>query len=37
MVFVATFDPWIDTMPGDDDDLSGVELVLVTGWRIKKP
>jgi hypothetical protein len=36
MVFVATFDPEIEVMPSDDDDLGETELVLVTGWRIKQ-
>lgn len=36
MVFVATFDPEVEVMPSDDDDLGETELVLVTGWRIKQ-
>jgi hypothetical protein len=35
MVFVATFDPEVETLPGEDEDLGETELVLVTGWRIK--
>lgn len=35
MVFVVTLDPMPDRMPAPDDDLGDVELVLVTGWRIK--
>src|SRR5579859_4013804 len=34
MVFVAAFDPEPEKMPADDEDLD-VELVLVTGWRIR--
>lgn len=36
MVFVATFDPEVEVMASDDDDLGETELVLVTGWRIKQ-
>jgi hypothetical protein len=35
MVFVAVFDPEPEKMPADDEDLGDVELVLVTGWRIR--
>ncbi|MFO0686926.1 MAG: hypothetical protein U0234_32985 [Sandaracinus sp.] len=33
MLFVAAFDPEVDAMPGDDDDLGDLELIVVTGWR----
>ena len=36
MVFVATFDPDVQTMPGEGEDLADTELVLVTGWRVKQ-
>lgn len=35
MVFVAVFDPEPERMPAEGDDLGDVELVLVTGWRIR--
>ena len=35
IVFVAAFDPEPPCMPADDDDLGDLELVLVTGWRIR--
>ncbi len=35
MVFVVTIDPDPDALPGKDDDLEDMELVVVTGWRIK--
>jgi hypothetical protein len=35
MVFVATFDPEPAAMPEDDDDLGDLELVVVTGWRLR--
>ena len=35
MVFVVAFDPEPERMPSNDDDLGDIELVLVTGWRIK--
>jgi hypothetical protein len=35
MVFVVTFDPEPEKMPADDDDLGDVELVVVTGWRMR--
>jgi hypothetical protein len=35
MVFVAVFDPEPDSMPTGEDDLGDLELVLVTGWRIR--
>jgi hypothetical protein len=33
MVFIVTFDPEPDGMPNVDDDVSEIELVVVTGWR----
>lgn len=33
MLFVAAFDPELDAMPRDDDDLGDLELIVVTGWR----
>jgi len=35
LVFVATFDPEPAGMPEDDDDLGDLELIVVTGWRIR--
>jgi hypothetical protein len=35
MVFVVTFDPEVNTMPKDDDDVGDTELILVTAWRIR--
>lgn len=35
MVFVVAFDPEPDRMPTDDQDLEDMEVVLVTGWRMK--
>jgi hypothetical protein len=34
IVFVATFDPEPEGMPGDEEDLGELELIVVTGWRI---
>jgi hypothetical protein len=35
MVVVATFDPEPDRMPDDDDELGDLELLVVTGWRLR--
>lgn len=35
MVFVVTFDPDQEQMPSGEE-LQGIELVVVTGWRIRK-
>jgi hypothetical protein len=35
MVFVAVFDPEPESMPTGEDDLGDLELVLVTGWRMR--
>ena len=35
MVFVVLFDPEPERMPADDADVGEMELVLVTGWRIR--
>jgi hypothetical protein len=32
---VMAFDPEPEQLPGDDEDLSEVELVVVTAWRIR--
>jgi len=32
---IQTFDPEPAGMPADDDDLGDLELVLVTGWRMR--
>jgi hypothetical protein len=34
-VFVVTFDPEPEALPPKDDDVSEVELVVVTAWRIR--
>ena len=34
IVFVVTFDPEPVNPPAEDQDLSDVELIIVTGWRI---
>ena len=35
MVFVVTFDPEVDTLPGEAADVSTMEVVVVTAWRIR--
>jgi hypothetical protein len=35
MVFVVTIDPDPDMVPGKDEDLGDMEIVVVTGWRTK--
>lgn len=35
MTFVVAFDPDLVTMPGDDESVGDIELVVVTGWRNK--
>jgi hypothetical protein len=35
MCFVVTFDPEPEKLPGKDEDVSDVELVVVTAWRIQ--
>jgi hypothetical protein len=35
MVFVAVFDPEPTSLPKGEGDLGDLELVLVTGWRIR--
>lgn len=35
IVFVVVLDPEPAKMPAADDDLADLELVLVTGWRIR--
>jgi hypothetical protein len=35
MHFVVTFEPDPATPPGDEEDLSGTEIVVVTAWRIR--
>jgi hypothetical protein len=35
MVFVVVFDPEPERMPADGDDLGDVELIVVTGWRLR--
>jgi hypothetical protein len=35
IVFVATIDPEPAVMPGEDDDLGELELIVVTGWKIR--
>ncbi len=32
---VAAFEPDVDAMPADKDDVSDMELVVVTAWRFK--
>ena len=34
IVFVVAFDPEVEAVPADDEDLGETELVVVTGWRI---
>jgi hypothetical protein len=36
MVFVVTFDPEPTRMPAGDDDVSDLELIVVTGWRMQQ-
>jgi hypothetical protein len=35
MCFVVAFDPEPDTLPAKEADLTEVELVVVTAWRIR--
>jgi len=35
MVFVVTFDPEPDGVPGADEPLGDLELVVITGWRLR--
>ena len=35
MAFVISFDPEPDRVPTDDKELGEVELVVVTGWRVR--
>jgi hypothetical protein len=35
MCFVVVFDPEPESVPGDEADLTEVELVVVTAWRIR--
>lgn len=35
MTFVVVFEPDLVTMPGDDESVGDIELVVVTGWRNK--
>lgn len=35
MVFVVTLDPEPDRVPGADEPLGDLELVVVTGWRLR--
>lgn len=36
MVFVVTFDPEPTHVPADDEDVSELELIVVTGWRMQR-
>lgn len=33
MIFVVTLDPEPEGLPGEDEELGDMELVVVTGWR----
>ncbi|MGO8999951.1 MAG: DUF4258 domain-containing protein [Polyangiaceae bacterium] len=35
MCFVVTFDPEPERLPAKDEDVSEVELVVITAWRIR--
>ena len=35
MAAVAAFDPDVDAVPADEDDVSEMELIVVTAWREK--
>lgn len=35
MVFVVVLEPEPDFVPSDEDDVSEMEIIIVTGWRIK--
>ncbi len=35
MMFVAVLDPEPTSMPGVDEDLEDLELIVVTGWRVR--
>lgn len=36
MVFVVTFEPEPEGMPEEAEDVSQLELIVVTGWRLKR-
>ena len=35
MVFVVTFEPEVHVLPGEDEDVSEMVLVVVTAWRVR--
>jgi hypothetical protein len=35
MAAVAAFEPDVDALPADEDDVSEMELIVVTAWRRK--
>lgn len=35
MCFIVTFDPEPEALPDKSDDVSDIELVVVTAWRIR--
>jgi hypothetical protein len=35
MVFVIAFDPEPEAMPAEEDDVGDLELIVVTGWRLR--
>jgi hypothetical protein len=35
MVFVVEFDPEVETLPDEGSDITEMEVVIVTAWRIK--
>lgn len=35
MAAVAAFEPDVEAVPADDEDVSEMELIVVTAWRLK--
>ncbi len=35
IVFVIAFEPEVTPVPAEDDDIGNIELIIVTGWRIR--
>jgi hypothetical protein len=36
MVFVIAFDPEVEVLPIEAEDVSAMELVVVTAWRVRQ-
>ena len=35
IVFVVAFDPDVNVVPAEEDDVGDIELIIVTGWRLR--